>query len=408
MATEELNLKPGDSVSLRLQLAGQVLRLDLRLSEEGIAQGSPPPAPVELPEEETGTIDLTDEFASDDVATEESVPAPEPVEAVDIPLGDLDDEPAEVIEESSSDLDLDFGEEEADIPADGSAAIDIPSDDKDDDYEIVEEEPVAAAPEEEPLLIEGDGFEADAQTMVPSDQAPADVPALDAISATLTPMKFHDPATDYGAGQAPPKKPAVKPGPSSDDTLPAWTGRARDYRDPEIEKKKATAKLDKRGITKRRQKPAAAADAGLSLAEEAPAAVGPAPAKKPAATGKTAARKKTSAKVLPKAKMPAKKQITKPIKPKTSQKKKAVSARQPAAGGGGAFTVFLSPPKGTTKRATAAEIIADVKGIDLDAANALAGKMIVPVVKGVSEGEAQSVRDRFKEAGLSCRITQKR
>ena len=44
----------------------------------------------------------------------------------------------------------------------------------------------------------------------------------------------------------------------------------------------------------------------------------------------------------------------------------------------------------------------------MNSAAALAGKMIVPVVKGVSETEAQGVRDRFKDAGLSCRITQKR
>ena len=80
----------------------------------------------------------------------------------------------------------------------------------------------------------------------------------------------------------------------------------------------------------------------------------------------------------------------------------------PAAGGGGNFTVFLSPPKGADKKQAAAEIIADIQGIDMNSAVALAGKMIVPVVKGVSEDEAQTVRDRFKDAGLSCRITQKR
>lgn len=34
--------------------------------------------------------------------------------------------------------------------------------------------------------------------------------------------------------------------------------------------------------------------------------------------------------------------------------------------------------------------------------------MIVPVVKGVTEEDANKVRDRLKDAGLSCRITQKR
>jgi hypothetical protein len=74
----------------------------------------------------------------------------------------------------------------------------------------------------------------------------------------------------------------------------------------------------------------------------------------------------------------------------------------------GTFTVFLSPPKGDDKKQAAARIIADLQGIDLGAAIALAGKMIVPVAKEVTESEANSIRDRFKEAGLNCRITQKR
>ncbi|MCZ7605222.1 MAG: hypothetical protein M5U25_03960 [Planctomycetota bacterium] len=175
-----------------------------------------------------------------------------------------------------------------------------------------------------------------------------------------------------------PKK-KFKPGP--EDTLPVWTGKARTYQDPELEKKKKeTSKLNK----------------------AAPAAkAAPAPKAMPAA--------KPAAKALPAAK-PVTKQIKKPVTGAVGPA--AASGKKPAApaaaSGGGNFTVFLSPPKGADKKQAAAEIIAEIQGIDLNSALALAGKMIVPVVKGVSEDEASGIRDRFKDAGLSCRITQKR
>ncbi len=67
---------------------------------------------------------------------------------------------------------------------------------------------------------------------------------------------------------------------------------------------------------------------------------------------------------------------------------------------------YIFPPGPSVR--LAADTIAEVQGIDINAALQLAGKMIVPVVKGVTEEEANRVRDRLKDAGLSSRITQKR
>lgn len=97
----------------------------------------------------------------------------------------------------------------------------------------------------------------------------------------------------------------------------------------------------------------------------------------------------------------------------TSTRQTRTCGRQASAGscktgrsreGRGQFHRVPSPPKGADEKQAAAEIIAEVQGIDINAATQLAGKMIVPVVKGVTEEDANKVRDRLKDAGLSCRI----
>lgn len=92
--------------------------------------------------------------------------------------------------------------------------------------------------------------------------------------------------------------------------------------------------------------------------------------------------------------------------PELEKKKRTSNFNQGARQG--SFTVFLTPPKTAAKKKAAAEIIAELQGIGLADALQLAGRMIVPVAKGVSESDAGEIRDRFKAAGLSCRITQKR
>ena len=415
MAIQEVVLRPGDSISVRLEVPGQPLRLEMSLTPEGMAVSGPVPVGAHTvfggvpPVEEVEAVDLDAEFAAQDGAPSpqpapgavESLAAVEPfdspLEAVDIPFEDITEDTggsydeATVVDDASSgdDLDLDLsdldGEEEfsvgPDVPgddgglyaADEGGGVDIPGDDDLDmgglDIDI---------PEDDGVDIPGDddaGFSADAMTMVPPSRGQSAPAALsiedDDAGMSLESMSLdEEPHVEVDADGNPKEKFV----PNEDDTLPVWTGKARTYQDPEVQKKK-TAKLNK----------------------AAQPASKPAPAAKP----------------LPgKAKLPsaAKSPITKPIKkPVTGGVgPAAASAKKPAVAGGGNFTVFLSPPKGADKKQAAAEIIAEIQGIDMNSAVALAGKMIVPVVKGVSENEAQGVRDRFKDAGLSCRITQKR
>jgi hypothetical protein len=393
MATQEVVLRPGDSISVRIDVPGQPLRLEMSLSPNGVAvsgdvpMGAPtifggvPPAAGE-PE----PVDLTDDFALEDVSPPEPEPAPqveslaavEPFgdqpEAVDIPFEDISEDTAgpseyeETVTDDSSladDLDLDLG----DLDDTGGEemvedlSVDIPEDDPTEGLSLgLDDEGAVEIPADDIDIPEDDaGFSADAMTMVPPTR-PASAPSLslDDGDDVLSNMSLEDDNLDASGN------PKEKFAPNQDDTLPVWTGKARTYKDPEIEKKKETAKLDKGG------KPAA----------KPPLAGKPLPGKAKLPTG---------------AKQPITKQIKKP----------GTGAVGPAAGGGN-FTVFLSPPKGADKKQAAAEIIAEIQGIDMNSAMALAGKMIVPVVKGVSEDEAQGVRDRFKDAGLSCRITQKR
>jgi ribosomal protein L7/L12 len=312
------------------------------------------------------------------------------------------------------------------------------------------------------LTLDEPGFSEQGQTMVPPSRsskmkarppepepepeaAPLPEPEpeaqpLDALSSSLAPVKFHDPSTDNleqpdmqekrPAPAMPPQKrpmpaPQAAPSPPAEE-LPPWTGRARDYRDPKLEAKKAaTSKLNKSDLAARQApppapQPSAEEPMSLSLEEEAPppapiskrptapVKAGPAPAAKPAPAPMAQRPAPVAAKPAP---APAARPAPAPVaaKPAPAAAKPPAPAPKPATKvPEGNFTVFLSPPKGAEKKQAAAEIIAEVQGIDLNAANALAGKMIVPVVKGVTEEEANKVRDRLKDAGLSCRITQKR
>lgn len=409
MATQEVILRPGDSISVLLDVPGQPLRLDLSLTPNGVAMSGPLPqgAPTlyggplpprsamreDPPEDAVEEIDLTDEFAEQD-AMPEPEPDPEPseapqvhslaavepfsdpgVKAVDVPFDDLSEEPAIVEEHSSGgdDLDLDLGdlhEEQVEVTDDGdfSGSIDIPEDDAAPALDIPEDDASAGL-----SLDDEPGFSADAMTMVPPTRKKS-APAL-SLSEGDGGLSLDDDMEIDEHGN-----PKAKFKPNPEDTLPVWTGKARTYVDPELEKKKATSKINKSAPGKPGAAPAK------------PAAPAAKPGVKPPAAKPITGAVKPPAAAAP---GPAKKPITKQIK-------------KPGAEGDGNFTVFLSPPKGADKKQAAAEIIAEIQGIDVNAALQLAGKMIVPVVKGVSENEANSIRDRFKDAGLSCRITQKR
>jgi hypothetical protein len=441
MATREVVLRPGDTVSLRLDIPGQPMRLELALTPEGVQMSAPLPggaptvfggipprdvlqqaaakhAPAADADDAIEAIDLTEEFAASDPALQ---PAPksapkveslaavepfamadmaldEPAQAVDIPFDDMSEaadtaaqsDDATVTEDSSlDDLDLgdlgDMGHEEVVMGSDDNsdgAGVDIPSDDL--DLGTMDEPAAVDIPLDDlgdsngAGEVQDSGFNADGLTMLPptrkSRSEPSlsldEEPSIDSMDGLS--LEEEDPMSDAA-------KAKFKPGP--EDTLPVWTGRARDYDDPEVKKKKETAKLVKGA------KPAPAAPAKALPGKPAPAA----PAAKAGSSAAPAAASGKQPASLPAGKKP----ITKKVQP----------------GGGdadGNFTVFLSPPKGADKKQAAAEIIADIQGIDIKAALALAGKMIVPVAKGISENDANGIRDRLKEAGLSCRITQKR
>jgi hypothetical protein len=390
MAIQEVVIRPGDSISLVLDVPGHPMRLDLSLTRNGVAVSGPVAlgvptmyggvAPRSVQSEEANEaemVDLTEEFEAQDRASDaalpvqrvESLAAVEPFgdpQAVDIPFEDISgedntggygaDNEASVAEDATATDDLDLNLD--DLDGEESYTVDVPQEDA----------PVDVPDDDAGLGLEDQddaGFNADGRTMVPPTRRAAASHAEPQIS-----LEEEVEMDDQG-------NPKEKFKPNKDDTLPVWTGKASTYKDPNIEHKKETAKLNKQAPGKptgNKQAPVK-----LSLAEPEPA--------KPAPK-------------LPQGKPGLKKPQTGPVGPAAGKKADAEGA--------GNFTVFLSPPKGADKKQAAAEIIADLQGIDMNSALALAGKMIVPVVKGVTEDEAQTVRDRFKDAGLSCRITQKR
>lgn len=432
---------------LHIEAAGRSYRLSLELSEQGVRVSAPAEARMEV---HAGA-------ATSSAARSK----PEPAIESDFPMDEVassESSPVEVSEESHDMSETDFS---LDAENQEATAQDYTAAEQHDSSIDVPEESLAGAENfsltgapgvthSEDLTLDEPGFSEQGLTMVPPSrqrqQAPEPEPLLesednaqplDAVSASLSPVRFHDPATDNleqpemeekrpapaapqvkrpqpgptaRPQQAPaqPARPAAAP--SGSDELPPWTGRARDYRDPKLEAKKAaTAKLDKQSLSARQgppapPPPAEAEPLDLTLEDE----VAPAP-KKPAAPPPKPAPMAAKPAPAPIAAKPAPAPAPKPALAPAAKPAPAAAKPAPApAKAEGNFTVFLSPPKGADKKQAAAEIIAEVQGIDINAATQLAGKMIVPVVKGVTEEEANKVRDRLKDAGLSCRITQKR
>jgi len=458
MASQEVTLRTGDTINLLIEHAGKTFRLNLNLTEQGVAFSAPANSRVEshthsaAPQHSSGQ-----ESAPESEYVEDPVFADEPVQAVDLPTDDMVEEtnsPVEVSEEHSGEIhDDEFALE--DEAADSQAppqeeAVQEPAQ-RDSTLDFFTTEPMGSADnlsltnvpgvrrsEHQDLALDEPGFSEQGLTMVPpsrhhSEPEPEpellateddNAQPLDALSSSLSPVKFHDPATDNMEQpemqekrpapqgiQAPRKAPAAA-APKAEE-LPPWTGRARDYRDPKLEAKRAaTSKINKDELSARSAAQPApqqnfdeTIDLSLSLEEEQPVAPAPVSKKPTAPLQKPAPAMQKAAPPAPKPAPVAAKPAPVAAKPAAaSAKAPAVAAKVPE----GNFTVFLSPPKGSDKKQAAAQIISEVQGIDMNAANALAGKMIVPVVKGVTEEEANRVRDLLKEAGLSSRITQKR
>ena len=69
--------------------------------------------------------------------------------------------------------------------------------------------------------------------------------------------------------------------------------------------------------------------------------------------------------------------------------------------------VFLSALSSEAKKETAAKIIAEIKNIPIAQAKILTTRILVPVLKDVTETEAKTCLEKFKKAGISGRITKK-
>jgi len=69
--------------------------------------------------------------------------------------------------------------------------------------------------------------------------------------------------------------------------------------------------------------------------------------------------------------------------------------------------VFLSALSSEAKKETAAKIIAEIKNIPIAQAKTLTTRILVPVLKDVTETEAKTCLEKFKKAGISGRITKK-
>jgi ribosomal protein L7/L12 len=284
MGTREVILRPGDSLAIVLDVPGRPMRLELSLTEEGLAVGAPTQRPGPAPKQDADVHSLAameayvEEIIEDDEDSEDIMDQgglggeAEEQDALNLNMDELDEEDVAV---------------ESDYPLDAEAP---PMDEVEDDSGIPSDELVMLPPTGE---------------YAAASDAPIGATMLDLDAAGNPKERFT---------------------PNPDDTLPVWKDKASGYRDPNLEKKKKTTGVNAKG--------------------------------KPAALS--------------------------------------------------GFTVFLSPPRGDAKKHAAAKIIADLQGIDMGSALALVGKMIVPVAKDVSEQDANNIRDRFKDAGLSCRVTQKR
>ncbi|MDC1142143.1 hypothetical protein OAU50_03555 [Planctomycetota bacterium] len=440
MATQEVTLRPGDTLSLLIDVPGQPMKLDLNLTPAGVEvssplpvgaptqYGGPPPSfeagpvaePMPDPIAEEEPVDLDAQFAKEDSAPAQpsinDVQSLAAVEAFDSPpaapvapapaevaIEEVAEElPEEVFEDggaSDEDFDMDLGDDDLGLGEDlglDDGGIDIPEDDggidipSDDDLGMVEDS--LDIPEDDDLSMDDGGID------IPEDDEDLslgvdDEPGFVADGATMVPPTASaDLALDDGLGLEDEPADALeeenmdgkeKHQPNEDDTLPVWNSKASTYKDPEIEtKKKHTAKINAKPITK-----------NVPIGKKGPLKKAALPGKKGPLPGKRGPLpgKKPTGQVAPLA------------------KKATGQVAPPAASGGtGNFTVFLSPPRTPDKKETAAEIIAEVQGVDIDTAKTLAGKMIIKVINGVSEDEAQGVRDKFKDAGLSCRITKKR
>ncbi|MCK6439570.1 MAG: hypothetical protein L6Q71_05150, partial [Planctomycetes bacterium] len=311
----------------------------------------------------------------------------------DIDLG-LDDASDDEAEADGGDLELDAGEvaedevaDDATLEDEDAVADDIDLDLGEDAAEGLEDEPEGAQEDGGELSFEGEGFteEADDDSMeTVSITADEDDQAF---TEDITSDDLSDDSLSFDDGEAEPAAPPPPPAkkklpkktgqvdkghkPDTDDVLPVWTGRARDYKSESqagqipVIRKDEVARGPKTIVKKptgRIGKKTGAVNKGVALPSAAKPAVPPQAIKKPTAK----------------------------IKNPTGKVKKPTGKAKSGAKGG-TCSIYLSPPRGNNKREAAAGIIAELQNISEDAAMELTGKMIIPVLKDVDEDTANTV-----------------
>jgi hypothetical protein len=70
----------------------------------------------------------------------------------------------------------------------------------------------------------------------------------------------------------------------------------------------------------------------------------------------------------------------------------------------GGYSVFLSKITDNNRRQEAVPVLADIAGISNDEAEKLSKKVIIPVLRGVSQGEAEAAKQRFAQIKVLARI----
>ncbi len=72
------------------------------------------------------------------------------------------------------------------------------------------------------------------------------------------------------------------------------------------------------------------------------------------------------------------------------------------------FSVFLSRIPTPDKQSQAAKLISEIRGVSVAEAKELASRMVIPVLKDVSQAEAEKCLEKFKKIKISGRMTKKK
>ena len=211
-----------------------------------------------------------------------------------------------------------------------------------------------------------------------------------------------------GAAAKPAPKAAPAPKSKDDDALPTWSGRARDYVSDRHKPVKDAPAVDAADdIAELPELDLSADDEPVVAPTIPPQRQLPRDEELPElepVLGESGVKRK------PEAKKGERKTGAIPRPPTGAGKKPAPAPAKKvaAAEASGDFSVFLSKIAGNAKKQAAIELLCEIKGIDEDDAAALCEKMIIPVVQGVSKEKAEDILGQFAAHKIQGRITRKK